>query len=309
MDEASGGKPVPPERQATIPTCQVCGEPLPDRAVVECRKCHTLHHLECWRFNKGCAMYACGCRSSVKPAGGDELARRGSFEIESFSLEGGVKPLVGLMFLLMIALGAGAALNSVPAVLAPLLGSLGVWMYLVIRHGLARDLLRVDAESGTIGRTVQAFGRRLKSQDRWLTAGDIVELHVHRTPPQGATGILEWKIYALLRDGRRKLVYRNHAPVVDRKRDDDVAALAERLAVFADCTVREFEGKNGPSEAEIQEALVQRQQDRAAAARALPAATAPADPARAVPASPLPERPASSPDPPPEERNRSRVSG
>ncbi len=39
--------------------CPVCGAPL-DGKVVWCRRCHTPHHKECWRFNRGCASFACG---------------------------------------------------------------------------------------------------------------------------------------------------------------------------------------------------------------------------------------------------------
>lgn len=40
-------------------SCRVCGEVVLARAVA-CRTCDTIHHHECFEFNQGCAMYACG---------------------------------------------------------------------------------------------------------------------------------------------------------------------------------------------------------------------------------------------------------
>lgn len=43
----------------TIAACRVCGEKiLLDR--IECRRCETPHHKDCWDYNGRCATYACG---------------------------------------------------------------------------------------------------------------------------------------------------------------------------------------------------------------------------------------------------------
>ena len=43
----------------TIAACRVCGERiLLDR--IECRRCETPHHKDCWDYNGRCATYACG---------------------------------------------------------------------------------------------------------------------------------------------------------------------------------------------------------------------------------------------------------
>ncbi len=40
-------------------TCTICGvEPEPDQKKL-CEVCQTLHHQDCWNYNKGCARYAC----------------------------------------------------------------------------------------------------------------------------------------------------------------------------------------------------------------------------------------------------------
>lgn len=39
--------------------CRICGSALENR-VVQCSKCQTLHHLDCWKYNGRCSIYACG---------------------------------------------------------------------------------------------------------------------------------------------------------------------------------------------------------------------------------------------------------
>ena len=41
-------------------TCQVCGGTLSEGAVVECAKCATAHHKDCWIFNGRCTTFGCG---------------------------------------------------------------------------------------------------------------------------------------------------------------------------------------------------------------------------------------------------------
>ena len=39
--------------------CPICGSPL-EVARVTCLKCKMAHHRECWEWNGGCSMFACG---------------------------------------------------------------------------------------------------------------------------------------------------------------------------------------------------------------------------------------------------------
>ena len=42
-----------------VARCRVCGERIMlDR--IECRRCETPHHKDCWDYNGRCATYACG---------------------------------------------------------------------------------------------------------------------------------------------------------------------------------------------------------------------------------------------------------
>jgi hypothetical protein len=44
--------------------CRVCGVALAG-ATVSCGKCSTPHHRECWDYNGGCSVYACGGRTAA----------------------------------------------------------------------------------------------------------------------------------------------------------------------------------------------------------------------------------------------------
>ena len=42
------------------PRCQICGSDISEDARVNCRRCGTPHHKDCWEFNGQCSTYACG---------------------------------------------------------------------------------------------------------------------------------------------------------------------------------------------------------------------------------------------------------
>lgn len=60
-------KPVPPEGNPKPATCPVCAEAFERKNLVLCQSCSQPHHKSCWTYNKGCATYACSCRTSVPP--------------------------------------------------------------------------------------------------------------------------------------------------------------------------------------------------------------------------------------------------
>lgn len=45
---------------AAPPTCQICGSVIAPEVRVNCRRCSTPHHKDCWEFNGQCSTYACG---------------------------------------------------------------------------------------------------------------------------------------------------------------------------------------------------------------------------------------------------------
>jgi hypothetical protein len=42
------------------PRCQICGSDIGEDVRVNCRRCGTPHHKDCWEFNGQCSTYACG---------------------------------------------------------------------------------------------------------------------------------------------------------------------------------------------------------------------------------------------------------
>ncbi|MHC5039427.1 MAG: RING finger protein [Planctomycetota bacterium] len=51
---------TPPSKEVEG-SCPVCGSML-ERNVVWCRACNMPHHRDCWKFNHGCATFACGAK-------------------------------------------------------------------------------------------------------------------------------------------------------------------------------------------------------------------------------------------------------
>lgn len=45
--------------------CQVCGDGI-DEDRVYCSSCHAPHHPDCWKFNGGCSIFACGGKHSSR---------------------------------------------------------------------------------------------------------------------------------------------------------------------------------------------------------------------------------------------------
>lgn len=50
--------------------CLICGDPLTAPSVT-CRVCATAAHLECWKYNDQCPLYACGARDFAVEGQGD----------------------------------------------------------------------------------------------------------------------------------------------------------------------------------------------------------------------------------------------
>ena len=48
--------------------CAVCGEEPEEAERLPCSECGTLHHEDCWGYNKGCARYACVAGPGWRPA-------------------------------------------------------------------------------------------------------------------------------------------------------------------------------------------------------------------------------------------------
>ncbi len=250
------------EQKPALPICQVCGDGLQGRAVVQCTKCRTLHHLECWRFNKGCSLYGCGCRSSMKPPNDVESTPGGSFEFESsVELTGGWRVGLVLAVSLLLPFVATAANVSYERGMAITVASFLVFFLTLaiahLRYGRCRNRFTVNGERGMISRTLQLFGRSLQREPNWLAAKDVVEFHLDRSWARvGKAAGVGLRLFVLSADGGRKFVC-GEPKLLSIEKAQEFVGLTHRLAAFADCTVREFEWPKGPSDAEIAEAVGQ----------------------------------------------------
>jgi hypothetical protein len=58
---------TPEEEPGHEGVCGVCGDTLRG-PVVGCPRCRAGHHPDCWTYNQGCAVYACGTGGAAEPA-------------------------------------------------------------------------------------------------------------------------------------------------------------------------------------------------------------------------------------------------
>ncbi len=42
-----------------VASCPICGSVV-ESGLIRCLRCKTVHHRECWEWNEGCSMFACG---------------------------------------------------------------------------------------------------------------------------------------------------------------------------------------------------------------------------------------------------------
>lgn len=160
---------------------------------------------------------------------------------------------------LLIPIGLTTFFNSpipmifgVPAYIFALLGS--------IFYKQGHYQLSFSPEDGSVDKQLIFWGRRLFEPERgWLSADEIVEVHLHKYMDL-QFGAME-EVHVALQDGSRRLIQwtrpiNRKFPAINRQADMD--ALAERVADFADTTVRLIESQLPPTEDEIKLAANER---------------------------------------------------
>lgn len=206
-------------KECTAPRCLVCGEGLTRRDLVLCRDCRAPHHERCWSFNKGCATYACSCRTFVAPPGGvDDLME---FEVRGRPNLFGVLSAF-LVYFLAAALLKPYVLLSKPlakVVLRSLKPFCWAWVFAAALGPLVtRRRYLLDRQLGKVGRRLQIGAFPIRSQDDWLDFQDVAGLEVRlaeipgRHPFETRKGVEVW---LRLGSGERHLVDRGSYEELD----------------------------------------------------------------------------------------------
>lgn len=253
MGDVEEGKPSPGQPVEGPSRCQVCGEALSSKIVVICHRCKTPHHEECWRYNRGCSVYGCGCRTSEMPSPASaEL--EGRFTVEA--------PPSQKTFWLLFAISLAGFFGGLAAIsLTPLALAFAIPWYAVTLTGAVlyqakgRYRLDFDPETGRVSRQFLCMGKRLGKREEWLRAEDVVEVHLHRYVQNQFVRIQA--LWVACRDGERRFVTMAQS-MHGAECDGTVEEQAEAIAAWADTTVRFLATEEAPSRAEILEAAEQK---------------------------------------------------
>ena len=237
----------------TDPTCQVCGETLDESTVVLCRKCHTKHHRDCWRYNRGCAVFGCGCRTFEDAAA---LALQNESFSTSYPVIMGVKPRLAIVFVLMGLFTGLAKLGHLlpfQAMLPFILFFIAVGTGILMQR--ARYKLVFSPDDDYVKRQITVGRKVLSENGQWLKVSDIVEIHLHSIDDLDSGP--DKTLYVAMRDGSRHLLQRMRNLGQTIAESDEIDITAERVAALADTTVRFISGEDAPSVEEIQQAAAE----------------------------------------------------
>lgn len=180
------------------PRCPVCSEDLGRKELVLCGDCHAPHHARCWAYNKGCALYACDCRTSVAADGHGQ----------TLDLEVQGKPDVfSMLAILVVFAGLSALLKAywiVPKSFAkPLLKVIkplfwGGLVTALLGPVATRRRYRVDPIEGNIERKLLVGPVTVGHEVAWRDFDQVLGLEVRvadvpgRLPWGGRKGVEVW---------------------------------------------------------------------------------------------------------------------
>lgn len=207
------GHPVEPATPPAAPHCPVCGEVFTRSNLVLCRRCSAPHHRKCWSFNKGCATYACTCRTFVLPPvtidDEIEFSHRGRASMLAVSI---LVPaflflLIGTLALLPEWLKGPALAVIVPGYVLGMLGATVAPLATETRY-------RLDPEAGAIHKETYFGPKRVHQLRTWKTFGDVEELEVRSVKglsQRGGNEVRETEVWLRARNGERVLLDRSEA--------------------------------------------------------------------------------------------------
>ena len=223
--------------------CLVCGEPLSGK-VVDCIKCKTPHHADCWRYNRGCCTYGCGSLTYEPHAQSMSKGLGRQIEMPVYG-----HPKVRFLFFLfpfvLVFISIFLA-QFLKAAIGPLMV-----LYIISHFLVSRKLsyvLDFDDQRKMVALQLKWRKSVLWENENWLSADHIAEVHLQRYG-RGKRGEVE-AVYLALTDGSRKLVVNSRARVFGFEAPE-MSTVAEKVANFADTTVRFIEGRDEPRPEEL----------------------------------------------------------
>jgi len=252
------------------PQCPICGEPLAGRPAVACRDCGTGHHVDCWQFNRGCAIYACSCRRAEDYDCSIAMLNRPRRFVPSCDVvdlatghEDGTAVVltIGASMLALLTYGYlwsfGPGEKSATAYIL-FVGLFFAWFVALVAvtakvigygYALVHPVLEYDSAVRNFRRYWSCCGRQLGSAELWRIGQPVIEIHHHHCEQDD---LPTDSVYLALADGSRRLVY-DHARswYFHRLSKTDLAALTEALAENFCCSVRLLHTARAPSREDI----------------------------------------------------------
>ena len=249
-------RPVKQPRQR----CPICSEDIDgSRLVLACQDCGTLHHVDCWLFNGGCAIFACN-GIHAEDYWETQLAGDCSEVVES----GGTM----VPWLLAAPLVIWAAYVCNEAISQSFVREIGSFAYLacaayliLVAWLLATELIstfrafffarvRFDRKKKVASRQWYAFGFPITAKnENWLRHKRVVEVHVHFPVSLGPG---KEEVYLAFEDGTRYPLYVAELSSTSHKLPRiDILRLAENIAATFDCSVSIMRSLRAPSREEI----------------------------------------------------------
>lgn len=249
------------------PNCEVCGKPFDiDTAIVRCNSCKTLHHLDCWQYNRGCAVYACSGRMYDRLTPNEQssvvcpsLSGQASFTVCQPTEPFGAIPFLVILFGLIASMIAGPPiikalmLHKLFAIIWVLLGTLGITVVPILYQAFYYHL-DCNPETGMISRQAFLLGRAIGDiEEDWLSVDDIVEIHFHRN--RALAGRVHQQLFIVRSDGTRIKLEDSFRQLISGPtwRSTNLEELAQKMAEFSDTTIRLVQGLEEPPVEEVLE--------------------------------------------------------
>ena len=239
--------------------CPICSEDIDGtRLVLACQDCGTLHHVDCWLFNGGCAIFACNSIHAedyweTQLAGDCNAVVESGYGFVAWMLALPISlmlfaPIVQFTYGLLSETNHGFAMLLLPLFFILLWEMVSGFTAAYNAFVYARIVF--DPKSQKASRQWFAFGYPISAEDEeWLGRKKVVEVHVHFPLSLGPG---KDEIHLAFGDGTRYSLYEAEYSWSTQKLPRlDILRLAENIAATFDCSVRIMRSLRAPTKQEI----------------------------------------------------------